>query len=65
MEAVVRWLDEGPEQIGVDVEALLHDSGEKAALRTWRATQNREERQRSSIYTTAEMIVAAFADPRG
>jgi type IV secretion system protein VirD4 len=64
MEAVVRWLDEGPEQIGIDVEALLHDSGEKAALRTWRATQNREERQRSSIYTTAEMIVGAFADPR-
>jgi type IV secretion system protein VirD4 len=64
MEAVVRWLDEGPEQISVDVEALLRDSGEKAALRTWRATQNREERQRSSIYTTAEMIVSAFADPR-
>jgi type IV secretion system protein VirD4 len=64
MEAVVRWLDEGPEQIGVDVEALLNDSGEKAALRAWRATQNREERQRSSIFTTAEMIVAAFADPR-
>jgi type IV secretion system protein VirD4 len=64
MEAVVRWLDEGPEQIGVDVEALLNDSGEKAALRAWRATQNREERQRSSVYTTAEMIVAAFADPR-
>jgi type IV secretion system protein VirD4 len=64
METVVGWLDEGPERIGVDVEALLHDSGEKVALRTWRATQNREERQRSSIYTTAEMIVAAFADPR-
>jgi type IV secretion system protein VirD4 len=64
MEAVVRWLDEGAEAIAVDVEAALHDSGEKAALREWRATQNREERQRSSIYTTAEMIVAAFADPR-
>jgi len=64
MEAVVRWLDEGPEQIEGDVETLLNDSGEEAALRAWRATQNREERQRSSIYTTAEMIVAAFADPR-
>lgn len=64
MEAVVRWLDEGPEEIGVDVEALLNESGNKAALRAWRATQNREERQRSSVFTTAEMIVAAFADPR-
>ncbi len=64
MEAVVSWLDEGAEAIAVDVEAILSDSGEKAALRAWRATQNREERQRSSIYTTAEMIVAAFADPR-
>lgn len=64
MEAVVSWLDEGAEAIAVDVEAILTDSGEQAALRAWRATQNREERQRSSIYTTAEMIVAAFADPR-
>jgi type IV secretion system protein VirD4 len=64
MEAVVSWLDEGPEQISVDVEALLNESGEKTALRAWRATQNREKRQRSSVFTTAEMIVAAFADPR-
>lgn len=28
------------------------------------ATQNREERQRSSVYTTAEMAIAAFADER-
>ena len=32
--------------------------------RAWQATQNREERQRSSVFTTAEMILAAFADPR-
>lgn len=64
MEAVVSWLDEGPEQIGAAVEALLNKSGEKAALRAWRATQSREKRQRSSVFTTAEMIVAAFADPR-
>jgi type IV secretion system protein VirD4 len=64
MEAVVRWLDEGAEAIAANVEAILNDSGEKAAHRAWRATQNREERQRSSVYTTAEMIVAVFADPR-
>lgn len=64
MEAVVRWLDEGPETSALEVEGILEDDSEEAALRAWRATQNREERQRSSVYTTAEMIVAAFADPR-
>jgi type IV secretion system protein VirD4 len=63
MEAVVRWLDEGPDLSDAEVEDLLL-AGEPAARRAWRATQNREERQRSSVYTTAEMIVAAFADPR-
>jgi len=60
----VRWLDEGPEQIGVDVEALLSDSGEKAALRAWASNPEPQGGQRSSVYTTAEMIVGAFADPR-
>ena len=64
MEAVVRWLDEGPDANDADIEELLNEAGEAAALRAWQATQNREERQRSSVYTTAEMIVAAFADPR-
>jgi type IV secretion system protein VirD4 len=64
VEAVVRWLDEGPELSDAEVEDLLLEAGEPAARRAWRATQNREERQRSSVYTTAEMIVAAFADPR-
>jgi type IV secretion system protein VirD4 len=32
--------------------------------RAFMATQSREERQRSSVYTTAETILAAFADPR-
>lgn len=64
MEAVVRWLDEGPELSDAEVEDLLLEAGEPAARRAWRASQNREERQRSSVYTTAEMIVAAFADPR-
>ncbi|HEX8958380.1 MAG TPA: type IV secretory system conjugative DNA transfer family protein [Solirubrobacterales bacterium] len=64
MEAVVRWLDEGPEANEAKIEALLGETGEPAALRAYRATQNREERQRSSVYTTAEMIVGVFADPR-
>lgn len=64
MESVVRWLDEGPDANDTHIEELLAEAGEPAAKRAWQATQNREERQRSSVYTTAEMIVGAFADPR-
>jgi type IV secretion system protein VirD4 len=64
MESVVRWLDEGPDANEAHIGQLLTEAGEPAAKRAWQATQNREERQRSSVYTTAEMIVGAFADPR-
>lgn len=64
MEAVVCWLDEGPDVNDARIEELLNKAGEAAAKRAWQATQNREERQRSSVYTTAEMIVSAFADPQ-
>jgi type IV secretion system protein VirD4 len=36
----------------------------QAARLAWEANWHREPRQRSSIYTTAETITAAFADPR-
>jgi type IV secretion system protein VirD4 len=64
MEAVVRWLDEGQEANEAAVDQLLAEAGEPAAQRAWQATKNREERQRSSVYTTAEMAIAAFADQR-
>ncbi|HEX6689396.1 MAG TPA: type IV secretory system conjugative DNA transfer family protein [Solirubrobacterales bacterium] len=64
MADVVRWLDEGPDVNPAQVGKALKKAGEPAAERAWRATQNREERQRSSVYTTAEMVVAAFADER-
>jgi type IV secretion system protein VirD4 len=64
MEAVVRWLDQGPEASEAEVAALLEETGSEEAERAWAATQNREERQRSSVFTTAEIILAAFADPR-
>lgn len=64
MTDVVRWLDEGPELSEAEVCKALSEAGEEAAERAWLATQNREERQRSSVYTTAETVVAAFADPR-
>ncbi len=46
------------------MSGLLEETGSEDAERAWRATQNREERQRSSVFTTAEIILAAFADPR-
>lgn len=61
--AVVDWLDKGPEA-KKEVEEVLEKAEVKAAELAWRAAWNREERQRSSIYTTAETITASFADPR-
>jgi type IV secretion system protein VirD4 len=64
MADIVRWLDEGPEVNAAQVGEALKKAGEPAAEQAWQATQNREEKQRSSVYTTAEMVVAAFADER-
>ncbi len=64
MGDVVRWLDEGPKLSQAEVCKALGEAGEPAAERAWQATQNREEKQRSSVYTTAETITAAFADQR-
>jgi type IV secretion system protein VirD4 len=64
MESVVTWLDEGPEVSESTVKALLEKTKVAASKRAYMATQNREERQRSSVYTTAETILSAFADPR-
>jgi type IV secretion system protein VirD4 len=64
MADVVRWLDEGPKANAAEVAKALRDAGEPAAERAWQATRNREEKQRSSVYTTAETIVSALADQR-
>jgi type IV secretion system protein VirD4 len=63
MATVVAWLDEGPEACEAAVTPILTDAGEMEAARAFTATQNREERQRSSVYTTAETMLAGFADP--
>lgn len=60
---VVSWLNEGP-GAEEEVARLLDEAGAEEAQSAWQATRNREERQRSSINTTAETILAAFADPR-
>jgi type IV secretion system protein VirD4 len=63
MADVIRWLNDGPDA-EPEVRQHLQEAGNEEALSAWRANWNREERQRSSIYTTAETIVRAFSDPR-
>ena len=60
MADVVRWLDE---EEASEVLLALELAGVPEALRAARASLGREERQRSSVYATAETVVAAFADP--
>ncbi|HEY8083325.1 MAG TPA: type IV secretory system conjugative DNA transfer family protein [Solirubrobacterales bacterium] len=63
MADVIRWLNDGAEA-EQEVTGRLSEAGSDDALSAWNANWNREERQRSSIYTTAETIIGAFADPR-
>lgn len=61
---VARWLEEGPEASEGEVSELLETTAVPEAKRAWRATLNREERQRSSVFTTAEVAMGVFSDPR-
>jgi len=63
MADVIRWLNDGAEA-EQEVRERLVEAKSADALSAWNANWNREERQRSSIYTTAETILGAFADPR-
>lgn len=60
MADVVRWVDTQEES---DVETALEEAGNEDALIAAEASWHRDERQRSSIYTTAETVLAAYADP--
>ena len=60
MSEVVRWVDE--QEVG-EVATLLEALGVPGALQAARATWRRDDRQRSSVYTTAETVLDAFADP--
>jgi type IV secretion system protein VirD4 len=59
MSDVVRWVDTQEED---EVLHLLADTGVPEALNAARATFGKEDRQRSSIYTTVETILEPFAD---
>lgn len=60
MAEVVRWVDTQERE---EVQQALLDTGVEEALIAAEASWRREERQLSSIYTTAETILAAYADP--
>ena len=60
MADVIRWVDLQDEQEPLQA---LHQTREIEALQAFAASINREERTRSSAYTTAETVLAAFADP--
>ena len=60
MADVVRWVDRRETE---EVEVGLANGGEPAAADAFQASKERDERTRSSIYTTVETVLAAFADP--
>ena len=60
MEEVLRWIDIGEEE---EPFKILESLGNNQAMRAAIASFSREERQKSSIYTTAETVLAAFSDP--
>jgi type IV secretion system protein VirD4 len=60
MADVVRWVDE---QETDEVVEALDTAGEWQGLQALRATWGRDDRQRSSVYTTAETVIEVFADP--
>jgi type IV secretion system protein VirD4 len=59
MADVVRWVDT---QEASEVSLILEQVGVAEALDAARASWCRDERTRSSVYTTAETILAPFAD---
>ena len=60
MADVLRWVDLQDEEEPIQA---LHKARSVDALQAFAATINREDRTRSSAYTTAETVLAAFGDP--
>jgi type IV secretion system protein VirD4 len=57
---VVRWIDAQEE---AEVAHILEAAGELDALGAAGASWQRDDRTRSSVFTTAEMVLEAYADP--
>jgi type IV secretion system protein VirD4 len=60
MRDVVRWVDT---QEVTEVADILAATGVPDALQAARATWQRDDRQRSSVYTTAETVLEPFVEP--
>ena len=60
MDEVIAWVDTQEE---ATVLTVLESAGCQEALNAMHANWSRDERQRSSIYTTAETVLEAYADP--
>ncbi len=60
MSEVLRWVDEADLSQALN---LLTMAGEELAVQALHATLGRDDRQRSAVFTTAETVIEAFADP--
>jgi type IV secretion system protein VirD4 len=60
MADVVRWVDSQPQE---EIFDALAEMDEPAAVTAFHASTLRDDRTRSGIYTTAETVLAAYADP--
>ena len=60
MADVVRWIDAQEQE---EVFAALDAAGDEAAVTAFQASSLRDDRTRSGVYTTAETVLAAYADP--
>lgn len=60
MADVVRWINTQEES---DVKEALQAAGVSEALDAATASWKREQRQRSSVYTTVETVLSAYEDP--
>jgi type IV secretion system protein VirD4 len=60
MADVVRWVDS---QMQEEVFEALETLNEPAAITAFQASSLRDDRTRSGVYTTAETVLAAYADP--
>ncbi len=60
MADVVRWIDTQEED---EVRQILRQTAVKEALNAAQASWKRDSRQKSSVYTTTETVLAAYADP--
>lgn len=63
MASVMRWLDYG-DYSEIEVEDILEVAGEAGALQSFRGIRAFEDRQRSSVYATAQQVLFAYTDPR-